>query len=85
MVGEFSRKTQEFIQKSRNILKNKKTSANLRMVSEKIRKDVTLPNDVLEILQKAADKELRSLKSYMEKVLIKHSDRIKDGLQQSSN
>ena len=64
---------------------NKKTSANLRMKSEKIRKDVTLPNEVLEILQKAADKEIRSLKSYMERILIKHSERIKNGFQSSSN
>jgi len=53
------------------------------MKSEKIRKDIHLSNDVIEILQAAADKELRTLKSYMEKVLIKHSDRIKDGLQHS--
>lgn len=62
---------------------NKKTSTILRMKSEKIRKDIHLSNEVIEILQAAADKELRSLKSYMEKVLIKHSDRIKDGLQHS--
>lgn len=53
------------------------------MTSEKIRKDIHLPIEAIEMLQVAADKESRSLKNYMEKLLIKQSDRIKNGLQQT--
>ena len=53
------------------------------MKSDKIRKDIHLSNEVIEILTAAADKESRKLKNYMEKVLIKHSDKIKNGFQQS--
>lgn len=53
------------------------------MKSDKIRKDIHLPEEVIEMLQAAADKESRTLKNYMEKVLIKHSEKIKHGLQQS--
>lgn len=52
------------------------------MKSEKIRKDIHLNDDVIEMLQAAADKESRTLKNYIEKVLIKHSEKIKHGLQQ---
>lgn len=55
------------------------------MKSEKIRKDIHLPNEAIEILQAAADKESRTLKNYMEKVLVKHSEKVKNGLQQSKN
>lgn len=55
------------------------------MKSEKIRKDIHLPGEVVEILQAAADKESRTLKNYVEKVLIKHSEKIKNGLQQSKS
>lgn len=53
------------------------------MKSEKIRKDIHLSEEVLEILQAAADKESRTVKNYIEKVLINHSGKIKNGLQQS--
>lgn len=53
------------------------------MSTEKIRKDIHLSQDVIDKLQAAADKENRTLKNYMEKVLIKHSDKLKNGLQQS--
>lgn len=53
------------------------------MKSEKIRKDIHLPEDAIKLLQLAADKESRTLKNYMEKILIKQSDRIKNGLQQN--
>lgn len=52
------------------------------MQAEKIRKDLHLSAEVVAILQKAADKESRTLKNYMEKVLIKHSEKINNGLQQ---
>lgn len=55
------------------------------MKSEKIRKDIHLSNEVIEILQIAADKESRTLKNYIEKVLINHSGKVKNGLQQSKN
>lgn len=55
------------------------------MKSEKIRKDIHLSEDVIEVLQKAADKESRTLKNYMEKVLVKHSEKVKNGLQQFKN
>lgn len=64
---------------------SKKITPNLRKMSEKIRKDINLSNEVVEILQAAAEKESRTLKNYMEKVLIKHSEKIKHGLQQSKN
>lgn len=62
---------------------NKKITSNLRTMSEKIRKDIHLSDEVVKILQNAADKESRTLKNYMEKILIKHSEKINHGLQQS--
>lgn len=55
------------------------------MSTEKIRKDIHLPATVVEKLQVAADKENRTIKNYMEKVLIKHSDKLANGLQQPKN
>lgn len=55
------------------------------MKSEKIRKDVHLSPEVMNKLQILADKESRKLKNYIEKVLIKHSEKVKDGFQQSIN
>lgn len=55
------------------------------MKSEKIRKDIHLSDEVIETLQAAADKESRTLKNYMEKVLTKHSEKVKNGLQQNKN
>lgn len=55
------------------------------MTSEKTRKDIHLLPGVIQILQAAADKESRTLKNYMEKVLVKHSEKVKNGLQQSKN
>ena len=46
------------------------------MKSDKIRKDIHLEPTVIGILQAAADKESRTLKNYIEKVLIKHSEKI---------
>lgn len=47
------------------------------MNNEKSRNEVNLPVDVIEILKSMADKDGRSLKNYMEKILIKHSERVK--------
>lgn len=38
-----------------------------------MRKEIQLPKEVIAILQKLADKDVRSLKSYMELVLINHT------------
>lgn len=38
-----------------------------------MRKEIKLPKEVLATLQKLADKDVRSLKSYMELVLITHT------------
>lgn len=53
------------------------------MKSEKIRKDIHLSEEAIEMLQLAADKESRSLKNYIEKLLVKQADKIKNGLQQT--
>jgi hypothetical protein len=55
------------------------------MKSEKIRKDIHLSEEAISILQAAADKESRTLKNYIEKILVKHSDKIKNGLQQAKS
>lgn len=55
------------------------------MKSEKIRKDIHLSQEVIDTMQAAADKESRTLKNYMEKVLIKHSEKIKHGLQRPAH
>lgn len=47
------------------------------MNNEKNRNEVNLPVEVIEILKSMADKDGRSLKNYMEKILIKHSERVK--------
>ena len=39
----------------------------------KIRKEVHLTQDIIDVLQKQADKEVRTLKNYMESILIQHS------------
>lgn len=52
------------------------------MNKDKLRKDIHLSEDVISKLEKMAEKESRSLKNYMEKVLIKHAEKIKDGFQQ---
>jgi hypothetical protein len=38
-----------------------------------MRKEIQLPKDVIDALQKLADADMRSIKSYMEKVLILHT------------
>jgi hypothetical protein len=55
------------------------------MNNGKMRKDVHLDQQVVEKLESAAKKEGRKLKNYMEKVLIKHSEKIKHGFQQSTD
>lgn len=55
------------------------------MNNGKQRKDIHLSPEVIEKLEAAAAKEGRKLKNYMEKVLTKHSEKIKDGLQQTKN
>ncbi len=52
------------------------------MNTGKQRKDIHLLPEVIEKLELAAAKEGRKLKNYMEKVLIKHSEKIKNGFQQ---
>jgi len=47
------------------------------MSNGKNRNEVNLSDEVLRVLQELADKDGRSLKNYMEKVLIKHSERAK--------
>lgn len=47
------------------------------MSTEKNRNEVNLPDAVIEILKKMADKDGRSLKNYMEKILIRHSEKVK--------
>lgn len=50
------------------------------MNNEKNRNEVNLPDDVLAILKQKADRDGRSLKNYLEKILIKHTQgfQIKD-------
>lgn len=55
------------------------------MNKDKLRKDIHLTADVIEKLEQLAEKESRSLKNYMEKVLTKQSEKIKDGFQQPKN
>ncbi len=55
------------------------------MNKDKLRKDIHLPEEVVEKLEKMAEKESRSLKNYMEKVLTKHSEKLKDGFQPPKN
>lgn len=43
------------------------------MENEKIRKEIHLTQNVVDALQTQADKDGRSLKNYMEQVLIQHS------------
>jgi len=38
-----------------------------------MRKEIQLPKEVIDELQKLADADMRSIKSYMEKVLILHT------------
>jgi hypothetical protein len=47
------------------------------MNNEKNRNEVNLPIDTLDILKAQAEKDGRSLKNYLEKVLIKHADRFR--------
>ena len=47
------------------------------MSNEKNRNEVNLTDSVRQILTEQAKKDGRSLKNYMEKVLIKHSEKIK--------
>ena len=53
------------------------------MNNGKLRKDVHLSLEVIQILEAAALKEGRKLKKYMEKVLTKHSEKVKNGLQRT--
>jgi hypothetical protein len=46
------------------------------------RKELTLPADILNQLQKLADKDRRPLKTYMEKVLIDHVSPKKEVVEQ---
>ena len=47
------------------------------MSNEKNRNEVNLPNDVLAILKEKAERDGRSLKNYLEKILIKHTQGFK--------
>jgi hypothetical protein len=47
------------------------------MGNQKNRNEVHLTDEVLAILKGKADRESRSLKNYMEKVLTAHADKIK--------
>jgi predicted transcriptional regulator len=47
------------------------------MSNGKNRNEVNLSDEVLRVLQELADKDGRSLKNYMEKVLTKHAERTK--------
>ncbi len=55
------------------------------MNNEKNRNEVNLPTDTLDILKRQAEKDGRSLKNYLEKVLIKHADRFRPKATQGDN
>ncbi len=46
----------------------------MTIAKHKIRKEVHLPQDIFDLLQAQADKEKRTLKNYMEFILIKQSE-----------
>lgn len=47
------------------------------MNNEKNRNEVNLDSETLLVLKEQAEKDRRSLKSYLEKVLTKHAERCK--------
>lgn len=55
------------------------------MNNEKNRNEVNLSTDTLDILKKQAEKDGRSLKNYLEKVLTKHADRFRPKSAQGDN
>ena len=66
------------IKTTTNNLLIQKISPILCMSTVKQRKDIHLSPEVIEKLEAAATKEGRKLKNYMEKVLTKHSEKLKD-------
>ncbi len=49
----------------------------MTIAKDKIRREVHLTKDILDVLQKQADEEGRSLKNLMEIILIKYAKEVK--------
>lgn len=49
----------------------------MTIAKDKTRREVHLTKDILDLLQKQADEEGRSLKNLMENILIKHAKQTK--------
>jgi len=45
----------------------------MTIAKDKIRREVHLKQEIIDLLQKQADEEGRSLKNHMENILIKHA------------